>query len=339
MNSKFKRIVSYCVCGALAIVILLAVFSASVSKSDVKGVANDVSEDDSTSDDDSVLWSEADDTAQNDDQNDSGKNNTTPSVNDGESKNDTKSSVISNEKEEPQEETIVQEEITDNAEEKNDDSEEVPSVLEGNEDEKTENNEVVEDESSDREQSGDSKEEDDKKDNSSEKSDSKTELEKDTKQETESEHDLEDEEREKRLATTNPLIYADSVKTTSDSGNISINLKIKNNPGVLGMTVSIYYDENSLSLKNVKNGDAVDNILTLTAGNVLKSGCNFVWDGQELTKNDIKDGSLLEMDFSLVPGASKGKHPIKVICEPDDAVDGNLEPIKFEIVDGQITIK
>ena len=105
------------------------------------------------------------------------------------------------------------------------------------------------------------------------------------------------------------------------------------------MTVSIYYDENSLSLKNVKNGDAVDNILTLTAGNVLKSGCNFVWDGQELTKNDIKDGSLLEMDFSLVPGASKGKHPIKVICEPDDAVDGNLEPIKFEIVDGQITIK
>lgn len=157
--------------------------------------------------------------------------------------------------------------------------------------------------------------------------------------ETSPEQDFEAEERKARLETTNPLLYVEDVTTTSDSEKILVSLKIKNNPGVLGMLVSVYFDEKAVCLSKVKNGDAVDGVLSLTAAKVLKSGCNFVWDGQSLGENDISDGALMEMEFNLVPGVPTGKYPIKIICESDDAVDADLQPINFEIVDGFIKIK
>ena len=52
--------------------------------------------------------------------------------------------------------------------------------------------------------------------------------------------------------------------------NVKVPVKIANNTGILGMTWSVYYDDSRLKLKDIKNGKAFKDILTLTKAGKLK---------------------------------------------------------------------
>lgn len=151
--------------------------------------------------------------------------------------------------------------------------------------------------------------------------------------------DEEEEKRKKELETENPLIYVDEVSAKTGTQNIKVNVNVKNNPGILGMILTVYFDESAMQLKQVANGSAVSNVLDLTEANVLKSGCNFVWDGQEIGESEIKDGSVLELEFETDKNIAQGKYPIKIVCEKDDVIDSNLTPVELSIVNGSIKIE
>ena len=127
--------------------------------------------------------------------------------------------------------------------------------------------------------------------------------------------------------------------TCKAGDSVRMKISIENNPGVLGVVFSVYFDETVLTIKSVENGNAFDGILTMTKPQNLVSGSCFVWDGQELNSSDIKDGTVLEIEFTVDKNAAEGRYPITVGCDRDDAVDGELSPIEFVILNNYIEVK
>ena len=138
------------------------------------------------------------------------------------------------------------------------------------------------------------------------------------------------------FADGNPIITVQSVAETAGS-TVNIAIAIKNNPGILGATLKFTYDDN-LTLVNATPGDAFSTLTMTKPGNFL-SPCNFVWDGQDLSNDDIKDGNIVVLKFTVNENTVAGtKCMINVSYDSGDIVDRNLSAVNPELVNGCISI-
>lgn len=119
---------------------------------------------------------------------------------------------------------------------------------------------------------------------------------------------------------------------------VQVVVRVNNNPGILGMTLSAYFDDVNLNLLSVENGSAIKDILELTPSKVLENGVKFLWDGIELQEGDVHNGDMLIMNFKVSESALKGKYPITLKYFEDDIVDKDLKSISPEIINGYITV-
>lgn len=132
-------------------------------------------------------------------------------------------------------------------------------------------------------------------------------------------------------------ISADNVFAGPDD-EVQVVVRVNNNPGILGMTLSAYFDDVNLNLLSVENGSAFKDILELTPSKVLENGAKFLWDGIELQDEDVHNGDILIMNFKVSESATKGKYPITLKYFEDDIVDKDLKSISPEIINGYITV-
>ena len=63
-----------------------------------------------------------------------------------------------------------------------------------------------------------------------------------------------------------------------------------------------------------------------------------MWDGQEISFANIKDGTVLLLTFDISEKAVSGNYPINISYEYGDIIDGNLSPISFVIENGNVVI-
>ena len=138
-------------------------------------------------------------------------------------------------------------------------------------------------------------------------------------------------------ATTQPEIKVCSV-TANKGEQVTIDVNVMNNPGILGMTLSISYDNSALTLIGIENGDALKDVLTFIPAKNLKSGSTFVWYGTEVNSSQIKDGCVLRLSFEIAPNAN-GVYPIVVTASKNDIVGTDLNPVNIMITNGTITTK
>ncbi len=118
--------------------------------------------------------------------------------------------------------------------------------------------------------------------------------------------------------------------------SVEVSISIKNNPGILGTTMKVEYD-NGLTLKAANAGDAFA-ALTMTKPGSYVSGCKFVWDGTDLIESDIKDGTILTLSFDVSSNASVNDiYNISVSCE--DAIDYNINIVNVVSQNGYVTVK
>lgn len=119
-----------------------------------------------------------------------------------------------------------------------------------------------------------------------------------------------------------------------------VTLDLQKNSGILGMILSLEYDETSMRLLSAENGAAVSDVLTLTPSNTLNSGVRFVWDGLEVSSTDIKNGTLLTLKFEILDSVTIGKrYPLKINYNPGDIVDTDLNEVNPRIYQGYIEIE
>ena len=79
---------------------------------------------------------------------------------------------------------------------------------------------------------------------------------------------------------------------------VEVNVLIKDNPGILSMTLKVNYDETRLRLVGVESGGAMS-YLDFTVPKDLGSGCTLPWDGESINPDDIKtkSGTLAVLTF------------------------------------------
>ena len=160
--------------------------------------------------------------------------------------------------------------------------------------------------------------------------------------ETESSESIQGDENKEsphRYIGTSFEIIVDGVTAAPGDKEVVVPVLIENNPGVLGMMLSISYDETVMSMTSVENGEAVSEVLTLTQSNSLDTGCVFVWDGLEISDEEIKNGAILLMKFNIDNNAPDGNYQIVIVCDEGDIIDNDLYTLSPTIVNGSITIK
>lgn len=129
-----------------------------------------------------------------------------------------------------------------------------------------------------------------------------------------------------------------NVSAGSGDTEVVVPVVLRNNPGMLGMILTVSYEENVMSLVNAESGEAVEGVLQFTAAGKLQSGCNFLWDGLDLTDSQIRDGTLLLLTFHISENAPAGSYPISVIYQDGNVVDRELQPLSPAIQNGSLTI-
>lgn len=149
--------------------------------------------------------------------------------------------------------------------------------------------------------------------------------------------DITSKPEEDNKAGSDAEIFVNNV-TAKPGEEVKVFVNVKNNPGILGMVLAVYYDEEKCILTNVENGEVFEGILNLTTSKTLESGARFVWDGIDIADKDIKDGEVLVMTFKVNENVLDGKCQIEIECVNNDIMDKNLETIYPQIKGGYINI-
>lgn len=125
--------------------------------------------------------------------------------------------------------------------------------------------------------------------------------------------------------------------TASPGSTVVVDVSVQNNPGILGATLQISYDE-GLTLVGAVAGSAFS-YLTMTKPGRFTSPCQFVWDGQACTPEDATDGVILSLTFEVAEGIADGVQlGVHVTIPNGDVVDNELNTVDAETSDGNITV-
>lgn len=133
-----------------------------------------------------------------------------------------------------------------------------------------------------------------------------------------------------------PFIRGDSVSGVSGA-TVDVEVRLTNNVGILGAALTINFDEN-LTLNGFSVGDAFSELTFTPPGN-NQSPCTFLWDGEALSDEDIKDGVILNLQFKISEEALPGeKYDISISCDDGQLRDLNLKTITPVISNGKVSI-
>ena len=135
-----------------------------------------------------------------------------------------------------------------------------------------------------------------------------------------------------------PGIVVSSAKA-KPGDTVDIGVSLVHNPGILGMSFTLSYDENVLKLVKAENGKAVSEVLNMSKSNDLGNGCIFLWDGEKIEEDQIQDGEILNLEFQVLRSAPAGKSPLKLTSDEGGVVDNNLKIVSLTIDDGFISVE
>ena len=137
------------------------------------------------------------------------------------------------------------------------------------------------------------------------------------------------------VQTEHPIIVVSEVAAQAGK-TAEVELTVWNNPGIVGMTLELEYDENILTLVNVKRGDALEE-LNFTKPKELKSGCHFPWDAETVSAEQATNGVALILTFEVSDTAAVGDYIVSVRSY-GDAIDNDLAPVPLLYDDGAIKV-
>ncbi len=133
------------------------------------------------------------------------------------------------------------------------------------------------------------------------------------------------------VPTFGTTISVDSVASKLGD-SFTVPIRISGNTGICGATLTVNYNS-SLKLTDITNGEALSTLVMTKPGSY--SSCPFVlvWDGLE---SDDSDGVIAYLTFSA-PN-NPGIYDIAVSFNAGDIVDENLNPIKANIIQGDVNV-
>ena len=118
---------------------------------------------------------------------------------------------------------------------------------------------------------------------------------------------------------------------------VEVVVSVSGNPGILGATFQVSYDA-GLTLTKAASGEAFSS-LTMTKPGSLASPCRFTWDGVEIASEDIKDGPVLVLTFTIAEDAESGaEYGVSVTGDAGAVLDADVNPIDVTYEAGKVSV-
>jgi len=134
-------------------------------------------------------------------------------------------------------------------------------------------------------------------------------------------------------------IQAKTVTVDKGTGEVSMDIMVYNNPGIMTATITVEVDDTVIGFKRASKTEYPSLFLTAPGSKQTSSPYNFLLDGMELTDEDKVDGTLFTVTFKIKDLSATGKYEVKLSYYDGDITDENYEPLDVNMVNGYITIK
>lgn len=123
-----------------------------------------------------------------------------------------------------------------------------------------------------------------------------------------------------------------SVEKGTGMETVDVPIKISNNTGIIGMTLTIKYDE-GLTLTDVSKGSALNSLTMTKPGDFSANPIKVTWDGED--KNDISNGTVVTLSFNVAKDVEK-EYSIEVTV--GGVIDENIDRLTVETENGKISV-
>ncbi len=138
-------------------------------------------------------------------------------------------------------------------------------------------------------------------------------------------------------AAAGTLIVTADRKSAVIGETVDVDVRIKNNPGIIGAALLISFDD-ELTLVDASLGEAF-RMMSMTKPGAFTSPCRFVWDTQSLSEEDIVDGVILTLTFKVSDKVHSGdSFTVGVEAERDSFVTGTLKKLQPTTSDGRVDV-
>lgn len=133
--------------------------------------------------------------------------------------------------------------------------------------------------------------------------------------------------------TGTPVISVEQAWGTSGQ-TIEVDVNIANNPGILGGTFTISWEE-GLELISAKKQDAFEDLNYQAPSGYDRNGTNFIWYGDSVS--EVMDGCFLRLTFKVDENAVGGDNlAINIVAK--QVIDTGKNPIQVDCVNGYIQV-
>ena len=137
-------------------------------------------------------------------------------------------------------------------------------------------------------------------------------------------------------------VYAEEETPTLTIGNLVVDagqevevpIRILNNTGILGATITITYAK-ELTLTKIQKGDAFTSLTMTKPGKLSANPINIVWDGE--SDADVSNGTIAILTFTA-PKVN-GKYSITISYKSGAVVDADLNPVSLNIENGTVEVQ
>lgn len=138
----------------------------------------------------------------------------------------------------------------------------------------------------------------------------------------------------------NRNVFADNSKvnltvgtvTAGKEDSVTVPISISDNKGICGASISVSYDK-ALTLTGIQGGDGLSSLTMTRPGDLTANPVIILWDG---VNADTSNGNIALLTFTV--HETEGNYPVTVSYEDGDIVDGDLNPVALEIVNGGIQV-
>ena len=128
-----------------------------------------------------------------------------------------------------------------------------------------------------------------------------------------------------------PSIVVDQKKAAPGS-TVTVDISMKNNPGIVGFKFNVSYDKSVLTLQNAESVG----IEAMFSQNLTDMPFIASWE------NGVKDvalnGEIVRLTFAVKENAADGSYPITVRYDADDIYNLKEENIHFAVINGSVDV-
>lgn len=118
---------------------------------------------------------------------------------------------------------------------------------------------------------------------------------------------------------------------------IEVPVVLKNNPGMVSLSMDVLYDESVLKLIKVTDGGILGEQQHTSQ---LSSPYRLTWANDTISENILTNGTLVTLSFEILSEAKEGQYPITISYNYDnsDAYDKDMQKVKLHMISGYVNV-